>query len=121
MVILVKIIGIVITVMGIAILLQPKVARMMMGFWRQGKKIYLAGGIRIILGVIFLSSACQARLPQVISALGVLMLIGGLLIFILGPKKTGAVFEWWDKKPQYLLRLLSLLILAFGALIIYSA
>lgn len=121
MVILVKIIGIIITVMGVAILLNPKIARGMMAFWRQGKRIYLGGLIRILLGILFLASASGARLPQVIFVLGVLALLGGLLIFILGPKKTGAVFEWWDKKPEYLLRLLSLVVITFGALIVYSA
>lgn len=119
--ILVKIIGTFITAMGIMILLNPKIAKRMMVFWRQGKNIYAGGLIRILLGVIFLYYSPQARLPQLIFVLGVLALLGGLLIFILGLEKTKAILDWWDKKPEHFLRLLSLLVIAFGALILYSA
>ena len=118
---LVKFIGIFITAMGIAVFLNPKIAKRMMAFWQKGKNIYIGGLIRILLGAIFLYCAPRARLPQVISVLGVLALLGGLLIFILGLEKTKAIIGRWANKPESLLRLLSLLILAFGALIIYSA
>lgn len=118
---LVKIVGVIITAMGIAILLNPKTAKRMMAFWCKGKNIYAGGLIRVLLGVIFLSYAPRARLPQVLFTLGVLALLGGLFIFILGLEKTKAIIGRWDKKPEPLLRLFSLLILVFGALIVYSA
>lgn len=121
MVMLVKIIGIFITCMGVLIFLNPKTVKKMMAFWRRGKNIYAAALIRVLLAAIFFLSAPQARMPQVIFALGVLTGLGGLLIFILGLEKTKAILDWWDKKPEYFLRLLSLSALAFGALIIYSA
>ena len=120
MAILLKIIGIFVTAMGIMVLLNPKAIKKMLAFWRQGKNIYAAGLIRILLGVIFLYYAPQARLPQLMFALGVLASLGGLLIFILGLEKVKAVLGWWDKKPVSLLRLIGFLPLTIGILILYS-
>lgn len=83
----VKLIGIFITVMGLVIFLYPKVAKRMVVFWRQGNNLYMGGLIRVLLGVIFLYYAPQAKLPQVMFVLGILAFLGGLLIFILGLKK----------------------------------
>jgi uncharacterized protein YjeT (DUF2065 family) len=119
--ILVHIIGIFITTVGILIFVFPKHSRRMMLFWRQGNNLYAAGAIRILLGSIFLFSARLMRLPQVIFILGILMFLGGLLIFMLGLEKVKAIIEWMEKKPEAYLRLISLLALAFGVLVIYSA
>jgi len=119
--ILIELIGIFITSMGIMILLNPKLAKKMLIFWRQGRNVYLGGLIRIVLGIIFLYYAPYARLPQVIFALGVLAFLGGLLIFILGLEKTRAIIDRMEKKSEFSLRLFSLFLLIFGALIIYSA
>jgi len=121
MLIFINAIGILITAMGIMILLNPKAGKKMMAFWRQGKNIYIGGLIRVLLGGIFLYYAPQARLPMAIFALGVLAILGGLFIFILGLEKTKAILDCWDKKPERSLRLLSLLVIVFGALIFYSA
>ncbi|MDD5196262.1 MAG: hypothetical protein WC937_06620 [Candidatus Omnitrophota bacterium] len=118
---LIEIIGIFITAMGSMILLNPKVARKMLVFWRKGNNIFLGGLIKIVLGVIFLGFAPRAKVPQVIFVLGILALLGGLLLFIPGPDKARAMLGWWDKQPDNLLRLISLATLAFGILLIYAA
>lgn len=118
---LVKLIGILMACMGFINVLNPNVMKKMISFWRRGKNIYTGGLLRVLFGVIFLWSASQARLPLVIYVLGILMLLGGLLIFILALEKTKTILDWWDKKPYYILRLIAILILAIGVLVIYSA
>ncbi|MFH0854956.1 MAG: hypothetical protein V1869_00355 [Candidatus Omnitrophota bacterium] len=118
---LINIIGIFVMAMGVIILLSPKIARKMMVFWRQGKNIYIGGLIRITLGSIFIYYAPQAKLPQILLVLGLLAFLGGLLIFILGLDKAKAIIGRWEKMPDNFLRLLSLAVFTFGALILYSA
>jgi uncharacterized protein YjeT (DUF2065 family) len=118
---LIKFFGIFIVAMGISILLNPKIVRKMMVFWLQGRKLYMGGLIRIILGCVLLYHASQASSPKVILALGVLALLGGLLIFILGLEKSKKFIGWWENKPEHSLRWTSLLVIAFGVLLIYSA
>jgi hypothetical protein len=121
MIILVKGIGIFITAMGVMILVNPRFAKGMMAFWRKGNKVYLAALIRLILGAIFVYSAPKAGSPKMLYVLGILMLLGGALIFVLGSEKANAMIDWWGKQPEHYLRLLSLLALVFGGLILYSA
>ncbi len=121
MLILVKLIGIIIAGMGIVVLLSPKALHQMLSYWGQGKKLYLAGILRLLIGVILLLAAPQCRLVGVILALGILCLIKGILIFILGIEKTKAVLDWWKNRSHRVIRLIGLIVIAFGALLIYSA
>lgn len=118
---LVRAIGIFMVAMGMMIVVNPMVAKRMMVFWRQGKRIYFGGAIRILLGIIFLFHAPQAKSAMAMTMLGVLALLGGIIIIILGPKRAGLIIEHWQSKPDSFLRLLSLTILAFGSLVIFSA
>jgi uncharacterized protein YjeT (DUF2065 family) len=120
MIILVKFIGIFMACMGVTILLNPGFMKKMIAFWRQGKRAYIGGLLRILFGLIFLSSASQARFPALITGLGIFLLIAGIFIFVLGLEKMKAMLGWWDKKPLSVLRLMGLLVFAIGILIIYS-
>ena len=119
--IIIRGLGIVIVVVGIVYLLRPDVMKWLLEFLKQGKRIYFAGLIRLALAVIFLLGATQCSKPKVIGAFGILFLIGGLLIFILGPQKLRRILDWYQKQSALLLRVLAVLALAIGAIIIYSA
>lgn len=121
MVVLVRLIGIMVMCMGTVFMINPAFARKMMSFWKEGNRIYMAGVMRLLFGAIFLMAARQCRLEGVIFILGILMLLGGALIFIMGPKRTKAIIEKVQEKPDSFLRPMSIVILVFAVLIIYSA
>jgi hypothetical protein len=73
------------------------------------------------LGIVFLLAATACRKTWIIIVLGILFLFGGILVLILGPKRTAPILEWWLKKPNWILQVLALLTVAFGVLIIYAA
>lgn len=120
MLILVKLIGLLIVAMGIIFLLSPKVLKQYIAFWKQGKKIYALGVLRLLIGVVFLLTASQCRLVGVILTLGILILLKGIAIFVLGLEKIKSMLDWWGRKSPLVFRLLSLVALAIGALILYS-
>ncbi len=119
--IVIKSLGIVIALIGIVYLLRPDVMKWLMGFFKQGKRIYFAGLIRFALAVVFLLGARECDISWVIAAFGILFIIGGLLIFILGPEKIKSIIDWWQKQSTSLFRVIALITLAVGAIIIYSA
>ena len=121
MVILVKLFGIVVVVMGIIFLINQKAIKQYMSFWRQGKRLKIGGVLAIPFGILFLIAAPQCRLTGLITVLGIWSLIKGVLLLILGQKKMNTYLDWWSSKPISVMRLLSLIMLAFGALLIYSA
>lgn len=120
MLILARFIGIVITGMGVGLALNPKVFKVIINFWKQGKKVYIAGIVRLVFGTIFLLIAPACKLPAVISVLGALMIIGGIIIFLIGPVRMQNIFSWWEKKPPLIMRLMGLIALTIGALVLYS-
>lgn len=119
--IIIEVVGIVIIVLGIAYLLRPPIMKWLMEFFKKGPRIYIAGLLRFVLGVVFLLAATKCRKQTIIGVLGVLFLLGGLLIFILGTKRTRPIIEWWQSKPTWVLQILALVTAAFGALIVYAA
>lgn len=121
MVILIKLIGIIIALVGIIFLFCPKALRQLIAFFKQGKRLYWVGTLRLLFGVILLLGATQCRVVWVVIAMGVLFLVAGVLIFALGLEKLRSVIDWWDKKSLVVLRLLGVVALALGVLLIYSA
>ena len=121
MVIAVKVISIMVAGMGILYLLKPKALLQMIAFFGEGKSIYIAAILRLVIGVILLIAASQCRVVGVVITLGILALIGGITIFALGPEKMKPILDWWSKRSFIVLRLLGLLVLAVGALLLYAA
>ena len=117
----IKIIGIAIALMGFVYILRPDIMKWLMEFFKKGKRIYFAALIRFALAVVFLAAARECKYPWVIFVFGILCLLGGLLILVLGPEKIRRMFEWYQKQPVLLLRVIALIALAIGAIIIISA
>ena len=120
-VIIIKSLGMLFALMGIAYLLRPDIIKRLMGFFKKGKRIYFAGLIRFILAIVFLVAARECRYPWIIFASGLIFLIGGLLIFMLGPEKIRRILDWYEEQPALIFRVIALIVLAFGAIIIFSA
>ena len=119
--ILIIIIGIVIMIMGVAYFAEPKIMKWLLNFFRQGERIYIAGIMRLVLGIIFLLSARQCDMTWIIILISIVFIAGSLLIFVLGPRRLNPIIEWWEKLPVWVLRILAVVMLAFGGLIIYAA
>jgi len=121
MVIFVKIFGILIAVMGIIFLINQKVMKQYLSFWRQEKRIRIGGIVSILFGIIFLIAAPQCRLTEFITVLGIWSIIKGVLLLTLAQKKINVYLDWWLSKSTSATRFLGLVVLAFGALVFYSA
>lgn len=120
MVILVRLISIVMLGAGIIFLLSPKMLKALINFLRLGKRLYVLGILRLLIGAILLLAASQCRLSVVVATLGILVLIKGIFIFIFGLKRMNSMINWWDKRSFLFLRLIGLIALAVGVLLFYS-
>ena len=119
--IVIQSLGIVFAVVGIVYLLKPNVMKWLLEFFKQGKRIYFAGLIRFVLAIVFFVGARECKHPWVIFAFGLLFLIAGTLIFVIGPEKIRRVLEWYQKQSVLFIRVIAVIVLALGAVIIYSA
>ena len=120
-VIVIKSLGMLFTLMGIAYLLRPGIIKKLMRFFKKGKRIYFSGLIRLVLAVVFFVAASECRYFWIIFASGLIFLTGGLLIFILGPEKIRRIFDWYQEQPSVILQVIALVVLVFGIIVIFSA
>ena len=121
MVLIVKLIGIAILVLGVVYLLSPNVMKQCIGFWAKGKRVQMGGGLSLLFGVILLVAASRCAVTWVVATFGVLGLIKGVALFVLGSEKVIAWINWWRERPDPILRLIGVIALTVGALLIYSA
>ena len=119
--IVIQSLGIIFVLISVIYQLKPGVMKSMMEFFKQGKRLYFAGGIRFVLAITFLLGARECDITWVIVVLGILFMIGGLLIFMLGLERLKSIIDWWQKQPVLFLRLIALIVLAVGAIVIYCA
>jgi uncharacterized protein YjeT (DUF2065 family) len=120
-VLVIKSLGILFTLMGIGYLLRPEIIKKLMGFFKKGKRIYFAGLVRLALAVVFFVAASECRYFWIIFASGIIFLMGGLLIFLLGPDKIRRILDWYEGQPIVIFRVIALIVLVFGMVIIFSA
>jgi hypothetical protein len=119
--IVVKIVGMVIVLLAVLFLLKPDVMKSLLGFFKQGKRMYFIGIVRLILAVIFLLAARECDVTWVIVTFGILFLMSALLIFIIGPEKLRSMLDWFQNKSVIFLRVMAVIVLVLGVVIIYSA
>ena len=120
MIFLVKLIGILIVVLGIVRVVSPGTAKQMVAFLKEGKRIYGAGSLRLLFGLIFLLAASGCRIPGSILFFGMVFLLNGVLIFFLGLERIHKVLEWHMKKSKTILRFYAIITIVVGGLILYS-
>jgi len=117
----IQIIGIVIVAIGIVYILKPSLMKRIFEFFKKGNRLYIAAPIRLALAVVFLIGARECRHFWAIFVLGILLLISGILVLLLGPKKLVPMIEWFQKQSEILQRVVALIVLAVGVIIIISA
>lgn len=120
-VIVIKGLGILFILIGIAYLLRPDIIRGLMRFFKKGRRIYFTGLLRFVLAVIFLTAAPECRIPVAIGALGIIFLLSGVLIFLLGAERIRAIFDWYEEQPVAIFNFIATVVIVVGAVIIFSA
>ena len=106
---------------GVLYIAYPSVMLWLIGFFKKGYRIYLAAVVRLTLAVLFLIAANSCRHPRLVIAFGILFLLGGLLILLLGRKRTTAILDYYGTRPLWLLRIFAFVALVIGTLVIYAA
>jgi len=113
-------IGIFIAAIGLGFILNPNMLKQVIAFFGKGKRLYLAGVLRLLIGIILLTTALRCEKPAIIVVFGILFIIGGVLIFALGLEKVKSILSWWDKKGALTMRLMGLLASLIGVLLVYA-
>ena len=121
MVMVVRILGVAIIVLGLVFIVKPLVLRAYLTFWREKKRIRFGAAIAGVVGIVLLVAAPQCRWTWLIIVFGIWSLIKGVLLLVLSQQKINAYLDWWLNRPTKVLGPLGLLAMVFGALLVCAA
>ncbi len=71
--------GLVIAALGVLGLAAPGTFLVAMNFFQSGHRVYAAGLVRILIGIVFFQAAADSRWPRVMRGLGAIVVLLGLL------------------------------------------
>jgi len=118
---IVKALGIIILALGIIIVVKPSLMRSFIEFAKVGKRVYIGGVVRIVIGLFLLFSIPHVTLPWICGIMGVIAMIAGILFFVLGVTKMHAFLDKISALPENKFRLLPIVPIIIGVLLIYAA
>ena len=116
--IVLKVLGILIILDGIIVMIKPTMIKTVMNFFV--RHLYLGAAIKAVFGLLFLFGASQCKFPIVMIILGISGLFAAAAIVAFF-EKTKVLLNFFVERNEVFWRIMSIVYLAFGALIIYSA
>ena len=120
MVFIVKLTGILVITISTISFLVPTFIKQIISLCIKGSNVYIFATLRMLLGLIFLVSYPEARLPNIILIIGILILLNGILVFILGQQKVKYLLSHLQEKSPKVLRIMAMAAFIAGVLIIYA-
>jgi hypothetical protein len=115
-----RLIGLLIAAQGVLGLADPETFVTMVRRFQTAPVIYLAAVIRALFGVVLVVAAPASRAPRSLRALGVLVLLGGVLTPFIGTRFGELVLGWWAEGGAGVVRAWAGVALALGAFIVYA-
>ncbi len=118
---LITLFGVLICLAGLVILIFPDQFRNAMNKWTGQPRFLFAVIIRVVLGAILLSEAATLRYPLAMKIIGAISILAAVILLLVGQERMDRFIDWWLKQSDKLLRVSSVLAIAFGAFFIYAA
>lgn len=119
---LIALLGLLIAAIGVVGLLAPtRLLRLVDLFWRGERSLYVASGMRIVLGSLMILAAPYCAWPTVVTVLGVLTFVAGVLLVVIGFERVNKLIQWWQRRPPGVVRVSALFAVCFGVLLFWAA
>jgi hypothetical protein len=84
---------------------------------------YVIATERVALGLVLLSVASVSRAPTALRVLGYLVVMAGItraLTGLVAMERARAIIEWWLQQGSGVIRLTSIVLVAFGGFVAYA-
>jgi hypothetical protein len=114
-------IGAAIGVAGVAGLAAPSaIFRAIDNFKSSPGKIYGAAGVRGVVGAILILGASGTAFPMLIRFIGAVFVFQATLVPLLGLDRVRSLLDWFQARPPLVVRFLFLMVVAFGAFLVWA-
>lgn len=82
--------------------------------------LYAGAVIRLVLGGTLFLAAPASRAPRAIRAIGIVIVVAGLVTPFFGLERFRGILEWWPAQGTVFMRVWAGVVLAFGCLLAYT-
>jgi hypothetical protein len=82
--------------------------------------LYVAGAVRMAMGLVVILSAPASRAPKTLRALGAVMCTQALVATLLGPERAREVLEWETMQGTAVLRVGAAVALTIGCFLVFA-
>ena len=95
--------------------------RAVSSFWSDGRGMWIAVVMRLVLGALLIVAAPDCRFPGAVRVLGFISIAAAVALPLIGTERVNTLVTWWTARPFSFIRAWSLLGVAFGAFLVYAA
>ena len=121
MVLLVQIFAVFVALMGLMGLFAPaKLVGMVAALFDGIAGLWVAVGLRLVIGALLVLTAPQSRFPFVFWLIGLISIVAAVVAVVMGQDRIRNFVMWWVRKPPAFTRLWALVAIAFGVFIYYG-
>lgn len=117
---IIVILGYLAIILCLAILTSPQLLRKIIDFFSVGSRLYLAGLVRIALGVMLLILASQSRLWGYVVIMGLIATAAGVSIFFFALRRTKKLMVRLQHQSNLTLRIYAIVGLVLWAVLVYA-
>lgn len=117
---LVLIIGVLITGIGVLGIAAPSVPLQIAHSLLTPMTLYIVAAIRVCVGLLFVWVAPSSRAPLLLRALGVLIVVAGLITPFFGIERSLAVLTWLSNQGDTFVRLIMCIPVFLGLFVVYT-
>ena len=113
MILLVKVMSIAVIVWGCILILRPDTLKKVFHYVKEGNRLYIASGIKTVIGVILMFAASYCSIPWIVLFFGAIMAFGGAAGFLMKEKVLLKMVDWVEgskKKTVYMIGAIALVV-----------
>jgi hypothetical protein len=117
---LVALIGLLILMIGLAVVISPATFRVVLRRFLEGRWLYWASGVRVLVGTVLVLAASSTGFPGLVRALGVILIAAGVSIPLLGEERVDRMAGCWLRRSDWIVRGWGALASVLGALLAWA-
>ena len=117
---LIRVVGFAYIFLGVSVAVYPDL--MLSVDWATRSGLYIAGGMRIVVGIILMQGAPTSRFPRTLRVFGAIAMFAGLVLLVFPLEPWVAYMKWWMEAQLSLFRVvMAIAATLFGAFMVYAA
>ena len=113
-------VGLLVSAVAVLLLIMPEKLRDLLHRFLGPTWLPLVSALRIVIGLMFILAAPYTRLPILVRVVGGVAIVAGIVILLLGVRRTQLLADWWLARSNTTLRLWAGIAAIFGGLLVWA-